>query len=184
MNPLQPTSIEAIEFLTYLFKQGHSHGQITAARSALSSIISLTISADASFGNLPLVKRLMKGIYEVKPNLPKYRIICNVGTVFNCFRQIEHQDQMPVSLLGKKLALLMGLLSGGQRSQTLHSLNTEDIKIQGDKSIIPIMQKIKQTRPGRQMKPLKFKCFLQEPKLFVVSNLKSHINRTRHLRKD
>ena len=25
MNPLQPTSIEATGFLTYLFKQGHSH---------------------------------------------------------------------------------------------------------------------------------------------------------------
>ena len=89
---------------------------------------------------------------------------------------------MPVSLLGKKLAFLMGLLSGGQRSQTLHSLNMEDIKILGDKCIIPIMQKRKQTRPD--IKPLIFKCFLQEPKLSVESNLKSYINRTKHLRKD
>ena len=184
MNPLQPTTTEAIEFLTHLFKQGHSHGQISTARSALSSIISLTNSSDISFGNLPIVKRLMKGIYEAKPNLPKYSTIWNVGTVFNYFRQIEHQDLMPVSLLGKKLALLMGLLSGGQRSQTLHSLNIEDIKIRGDKCIIPIMQKIKQTRTGKHMKPLIFKCFLQEPKLCVVSTLKSYINQTKHLRKD
>ena len=68
MNLLQPTTIETIEFLTYLFKQGRSHGQISSARSALSSIISLTNSS-VSFGNLPLVKRLMKGIYEAKPNL-------------------------------------------------------------------------------------------------------------------
>ena len=68
----------------------------------------------------------MKGIYEAKPNFPKYRTIWNVGTVFNYyFKQIEHQDQMPVSLLGKKVALLMGLLSGGQRYQTLHSLNID-----------------------------------------------------------
>ena len=46
------------------------------------------------------------------------------------------------------------------------------------------MQKIKQTRPGKHMKPLIFKCFLQEPKLCVVSNLKSYINRTKHLPKD
>ena len=70
MNPLQPTSIEATEFLTYLFKQGHSHGQISAARSALSSIISLTNSS-VSFGKLPLVKRLMKGIYEAKTKSPQ-----------------------------------------------------------------------------------------------------------------
>ena len=75
-----------------------------------------------------------------KPNLSKYRI-WNVGTVFNYFRQIEHQDQIPVSLLEKKLALLMGLLSGGQRSQTLHSLNIEDMKILGDKCIIPAKDK-------------------------------------------
>ena len=58
MNPLQPTTTEAIEVLTHLFKQGHSHGQISTARSALSSIISLTNSSDVSFGNLPIVKRL------------------------------------------------------------------------------------------------------------------------------
>ena len=111
INPLQPTTIEAIEFPTYLFKQGHTQGQISTARSALSSIISLTSSSDFSFGNLPSVKRLMKGIYEAKPNFPKYRTIWNVGTVFNYYRQLEHQDQMPVSC--KKLVLLMGLLSGG-----------------------------------------------------------------------
>ena len=108
---------------------------------------------------------------EAKPNLPKYRTIWNVGTVLNYFRQIEHQDQMPVSLLGKKLALLMGLLSWGQRSQTLHSLNIEDIKILGDKCTIPIMQKIKQTRPGKHMKPLIFKCFFARAK--VVCCIKS-----------
>ena len=91
---------------------------------------------------------------------------------------------MPVSLSRKKLALLMGLFSGGQRSQTLHSLNIEDRKILGDKCIIPTMQKIKQSRPGKHMKPLIFKCSLQEPKLCVVSNLKSYINRTKHLQKD
>ena len=107
-----------------------------------------------------------------------------MGTVFNYFRQIEHQDQMTISLLGKKLALLMGLLSGGQRSQTLHSLTIEDIKILGDKCIIPIKQKIKQTRPVKHMKPLIFKCFLQEPKLCAASNLKYYINQTKHLRKD
>ena len=128
----------------------------------------------------------MKGIYEAKPNLPKYRTIWNVGTVFNYFGQIEHQDQMPAGLTFRKeaIALLMGLLSGDQRSQTLHSLNIEDIKILGDKSIIPIMQKIKQTRPWKHMKPLIFKCLLQEPKLCFVSNLKSYINRTKHLRRD
>ena len=57
------------------------------------------------------------------------------------------------------IALLMGLLSGDQRSQTLHSLNIEDIKILGDKCIIPIMQKIKQTRPWKHMKPLIFNPF-------------------------
>ena len=82
------------------------------------------------------------------------------------------------------IALLMGLLSGDQRSQTLHSLNIEDIKILGDKCNIPIMQKIKQTRPGKLMTPLIFKCFLQRPKLCFVSNHKSYINRTKHLRKD
>ena len=74
MHHVQPTSIGAIEFLTstYLFKQGHSHGQISTARSALSSIISLTNSPDVSFGNLPLVKPSRKAFMrqnQISPNI-------------------------------------------------------------------------------------------------------------------
>ena len=50
----------------------------------------------------------MKGIYEAKPNFPKYRTICSVGTVFNYFRKTEHQDQMPVSLLDEKASFING----------------------------------------------------------------------------
>ena len=74
MDHSKPTTVLPTEFLTYLFKQGNSHGQISTARSALSSIISLTNSS-VSFGKLSSVKRLMKGIYEAKPNFPKYRTI-------------------------------------------------------------------------------------------------------------
>ena len=75
MDPLKPITVEAIEFLTYVFKQGHSHEQISISRSALLSIISLTNSSDVSFGNLPSVKCPMKGFYETKPNFPKYTTI-------------------------------------------------------------------------------------------------------------
>ena len=68
-NSLRPTLHDGIEFLTYLFRQGYSHGQTSMARSAISVLIDQV--NDISFGKHPLVKRLIKGIFEARPIFPK-----------------------------------------------------------------------------------------------------------------
>ena len=70
-NSIDPDSanIESgIEFLTHLFKSNLGHSAINTARSA-TMIIDLNY---VPFGWHVLVKRLMKGIFELRPALPKY----------------------------------------------------------------------------------------------------------------
>ena len=43
---------------------------------------------------------------------------------------------------------------------------------------IPIMAKIKQTKPSRHMKPLKFMPYIQEPKLCVVTHMTQYLKLT------
>ena len=168
-NPLRPTLHDGMEFLTYLFSQGYSHGQISRARSAISVLIDQV--NDISFGRHPLVKRLMKCIFEARPIFPKYRTVWSVNIVFNYFRTLDQPKNLSMGLLGKKLALLMCLIAGGQRCQTLHAIDIRDIKFVEDKCVIPIYEKLKQTKPGVHMKPMEFKLFTSDPKLCVINNL-------------
>ena len=46
------------------------YSAVNTARSALSSVI--TLRDDSSFGKHPMVKRLLKGVFEDKPSLPRY----------------------------------------------------------------------------------------------------------------
>ena len=62
-----------LDFLTLLYKQG------VAARSALSSVI--TPADKTSFEEHPLVSRFLKGNFELRPSLPRYSTIWDVGIV-------------------------------------------------------------------------------------------------------
>ena len=181
--PYQPTLQNGIAFLTYLFnKKGYSYNQIAMARSALSSVIAMQTPCGSTFGQHPIVKRLVKGIFETKPVFPRYNTVWDVNQLFTFFRNLEHQKDLSVGLLGKKLALLLGILAGGQRAQTIHKVNTLDIKVVNDKCIIPIMDKIKQTKSGKHMKPMVFCVYLKEPKLCLIDNLKEYLKKTKPYR--
>ena len=76
----------------------------------------------------------------------------------------------------------MCLVSGGQRMQTIHLINLKDIKYVGEQVFIPIMQKIKQRKPGNQIYPLSFKTYPKDTKLCVGAHLKRYIESTQDLR--
>ena len=86
-----------------------------------------------------------------------------------------------MELLSKKVAILIGILAGGHRSQTIHTIKTNDIIVTADKCIVPIYDPIKQTKSGKHLKPLQFKVYT-ESKLCVIQNLTVYLQRTRAVR--
>ena len=70
IDVFQPGVTNGIEFLVSLYKSGLGYSAINTARSALSSI--LVLEDGVKFGEHPLVARCMKGIFELKPALPKF----------------------------------------------------------------------------------------------------------------
>ena len=76
----------------------------------------------------------------------------------------------------------MCLVSGGQRMQTIHLINLKDIQYVGEQVFIPIMQKIKQNKPGNHIYPLSFKIYPKVTKLCLVTHLKRYIELTQDLR--
>ena len=62
--------------------------------------------------------------------------------------------------------------------QTIHSINIEDLKVVDNSLYIPIMEKVKQTKASKHMKPLKFMPYIKEPKLCVVTHLTQYLKLT------
>ena len=108
-------------------------------RSVLSSVINQQKSV--SFGNIPIVKRYMKGIFESNPTLPKFHFTWNVSLLFNYFRNMQDIHVLDIQKLTQKLVMLMALISGGQRAQTIHSIRVSGIKMLDNKAVIPIICK-------------------------------------------
>ena len=87
------------------------------ARSIFSSVINQQQSV--SFGNIPIVKRYMKGIFENNPILPKFQFIWNASLLFDYFHNMQDIHALDIQKLTQKLVMLMTLILGGQRAQTL-----------------------------------------------------------------
>ena len=84
-------------------------------------------------------------------------MIWDVRKVFNYFRNLLVISDLTIKELSFKLAMLLCLVSGRQQMQTIHLINLKDIKYVGVQVFIPIMQKIKQSKPGNHIYPLSFK---------------------------
>ena len=160
-----------LDFLSKLFSCGHSYSQINTASSALSSIITIN---KVPCGKHPDVKRFMKGIFEFGPIFSKYHMIWDIKKVFNYFRNLPVMGNSPLKELFLKLAMLQCLVLGGQQMLTIHLLNLKDIKYVEEQVFIPIMQKIKQSKPGNHIYPLNFKTYPKDTKLCAVAHLNSH----------
>ena len=120
VSPVEPPVQVVLASLISLVRQIKSFNQICMARSALPSVINQ--QQNVSFGNIPIVKRYMKGIFENNPTLPKFHFTWNVSLLFNYFCNIQMIHALDIQKLTQRLVMLMTLISGSLRAQTIHSI--------------------------------------------------------------
>lgn len=124
----------------------------------------------------------MKGIFELRPNLPRYNaIIWDVNTVFNYLRKQSPIHELTLKDLTCQLTFLLLILSG-KRGQTIHLLNLDNMVLSVDKCIFIIQEKVKQTRVGHHIRPITFEAYPPEPALCIIQHLKEYMERTKELR--
>ena len=171
----------ALDFLSMLYERGSSYSTINTARSMLSSILQLNSNLSVQFGQLPIVKRFMKGIFELRPALPRYKSIWDVSIVFNYFRKRPSASDLNLKELTLKLTFLLSLLSG-QRCQTIKSLTIDNMELSSNKCIFKVKDKVRQTRVGTHIAPLVFLSYPEDDKLCIVIHLKEYIKTTSQFR--
>lgn len=143
----------------------------------------IVLDGNKSFGDHPLVTRLLKGVFNTKPALPKYKIVWNVNSVLDYLKTLHPPKSLSLKDLSLKLTMLLALLSG-QRCQTLHALNMKDMFITENKVEFVISDLLKTTKPGKPRTKLEFQSYDKDPSLCVVRYLSEYLNRTSDKRKD
>ena len=109
---------------------------------------------NVSVGNIPIVKRNMKGIFENNPTLPKFQFTGNFSLIFIYFCNMQQIQTLDIWNSTQKLVMLMTLISWCQRVQVIHIIRVSDTKILNNKVVVPIMFLIKQTKPAKHMASL------------------------------
>ena len=95
----------------------------------------------------------MKGIFQLKPSLPKYTTIWDVGQLLGYLESLPLSAELSLKDLSLKTATLLSILTG-QRCQTLHKIGISFIQTHTDVTYILFPEPLKTTRPGYHQAPL------------------------------
>ena len=171
----------AVQFLTMLFESGLSYSAINTARSALSSFFHN--SDNGPFANIPIIKRFMRGVYQLRPTLPRYQTVWNVHIVFDYIRSCQSVEHLNLKDLTLRLTFMLCLLSA-QRRQTIKAFRIDNMDVTPSSYIFHLVKTLKQSRPGYHQQPIRFNKYDAEPKLCVYSCIAEYLKRTETLRSE
>ena len=105
-----PSVEDGINFLAELYNSGIGYSGINTTRSAVSSIV--TLHNNSSFGAHPMVCRFLKGVFELKPSLPKYKNIWNVNIDMAYLSGLHPPQDLTLKDLTYKNTMPLALLFG------------------------------------------------------------------------
>lgn len=178
-DPFAPPIRLALEFLTELFTSGIGYSAINTARSALSCVACTPMGKP--IGQHPMVVRLLKGVFQERPALPRNLVTWDPSVVLDYLKTMDEAKDLPLKDLSLKLVTLIALTTG-QRAQTIHMLNLTNRRIVNDTHYFSIGQKLKQTRPGSHLPEVKLIPYAKNVKLCVVTHLQVYESKTKNLR--
>lgn len=124
----------------------------------------------------------MKGIFELRTPVPRYKKIWDVSIVLDYLRLLGETNNLPLKLLTYKIVTLMALISA-QRCQTLSLLSLNLMEKKSDMFTFYVSDKIKQSRPGNVGLVVRVPKFPGN-ELCVFTALERYLHLTESLRKD
>ncbi|XP_072032829.1 uncharacterized protein [Amphiura filiformis] len=181
-NPMQSDVGPVLSFLTEQFSNFNlSYSAMNTCRCALSTF--LIIPGAHTVGTHPLITRFIKGVFQIRPTLPRYSEVWDVTIVLNYLKSLHPTNQLRLRDLTFKLTMLMALTTG-QRVQTLHMLNLEDMVVHSNDITFYCSKLLKQSRPGNVGMKIEFKSYNVDKRVCVLSVLQHYIKVTKSLRGD
>ena len=163
-----------LDFLTSLYQNEKQYPNISCAKSILSLFI--RSSNGLEFGKQFIVQRFMKGIYQLRPSLPKYSFTWDISILFEKCRELPPNDQLDLKALTLKTATLLTLI--------IFTLDLRYLKNDKDTIHIAFPSVLKHSGPGRHLKPVILKRHLADTKTCPVEVLHTYLKTTKEIRKN
>ncbi|CAC5405920.1 unnamed protein product [Mytilus coruscus] len=127
------------------------------------------------------ITRFMKGIFNLRPSLPRYTFTWNVGTVLKYLSQLYPNENLSLKMLTLKCIALFAL-SSAQRSQTLVNLDLRFVSVTDNSLIFKIPVLLKTTKPNKSNVDVIIHKY-QKQENCPVRCIKHYILRTKDVRK-
>ncbi|KAI8437968.1 hypothetical protein MSG28_010630 [Choristoneura fumiferana] len=167
---------DVITFLSEQFHNGASYGTINCHRSALSILLGkMNIGLDES------VKRLLKGVYKLRPTTPKYNTTWDPKLVLNFVSKLVPHQDISLENLTKKLVSLLALCTA-HRVQTLSLIKVNNIQFSSSGAKITITDLIKTSGPNRDQPVLYLPFFNEDTRICPATTLQDYLKATNNVR--
>jgi hypothetical protein len=171
----QPSIPKIIFFFTIMFEAGAQYGTLNSCRSALSLILGRQISEDDR------IKRFFKGIFRLRPPLPKYNLTWDTSLVIETLAKWIPNETLSLEMITKKLVTLLALVTA-HRVQTFSKIDVKNIKITRNEINIMIPDFIKTSSAIAKQPLLVLPYFQDRPEICPAKLLVDYLNVTSNLR--
>ena len=168
------------DFLTEQFEDfNKSYSTINSYRSALSSML---LPVDGySVGEYPIIARLLKGMFHVRPPEPRYSFTWDVNVLLTFLESWLPLSALELKQLTLKTVALVALVSA-QRSRTLSALSIEFMNSTATGTQFVVNSLLKSSRPGKSSLIVSLPAFPENERLCAHSTLLHYVARTASIR--
>lgn len=175
IDPYNASITDVLLFLTQIFDTGARYGTLNSCRSALSLLLGQEKI------NIDCISRYFKGIFRLRPPLPKYNLTWNIDLVLNYLSNWYPNEDLGLEKISKKLVTILALVTA-HRAQTLSKIKISNIVTSESGTIIKIPDLIKTSRLGSLQPLLSLPFFEQKPQICPARTLHTYLDQTRQLR--
>ena len=176
---LHPNVEEVIDFLTEQLNTGLSYRTILGIRSAINSICTMDSYSDIT--KHPLLRRHMRGIFNINPPQPRYAKIWDISLVFNFIVSLGDNATMPFINLSRKVATLLILLSG-KRKNSIDSFDVDRMDLTPTSCTFIPGNLLKHSRPNFPIQPITYRHFPHKTSLCPVQAIADYYVRRLELK--
>ena len=178
-NPISGPISDVANFLAELFQEGYQYSSINIYR------LSISTTHDRMdgypIGQHPTVVRLLKGVFNKRPPLPRYTHTWDVSKVTSYISSLDDNASLSLKVLSLKLVMLLAV-TRPSRSSDLSSLDLSCLKSLPDGIQFYPSELAKQSRPSKSVASFVFPAFPSDKKLCPNATLQSYMSRTESYR--
>ena len=175
VDSFRPTLADITGFLAHSFDEGLEYRTLNTYRSALSGV--LPPIDGFPVGQHPLVVRLLKGVLNLRPAMPRYQQSWNVDTVLTYLQTLPNNEDLSLRFLIQKLAILLAI-TAPKRSSELKLLDLPFMRILPEGAEFQLPEGAGLTKTSSEVISVFFAKYSECEKLYVLRCLQCYIMRT------